>query len=243
MAPAYPHAGYGRLVRAILSTLAVALAVLSVPGPAAGSVAAPRARRAASERPEAPPGQAAREGYEVFFAPPTSTLGSFDELNLEYELSSGGAGAVGELRGPLERPVIVSALDRPAECHATEPTAVCGLVITSASVAAVSVNGGPAIPTVPAVTGPFGFRSILYEVQGVAISERQGDGRPQGGDSGSSTRPCSPRSAPSGTPITSTRPAEPCHTFRAACSKPANGWRRRPPRRVSVRWRRVPSAG
>ena len=51
------------------------------------------------------------------------------------------------------------------------PTAVCGLVITSASVAAVSVNGGPAIPTVPAVAAPYGFRSILYEVQGVALSE------------------------------------------------------------------------
>ena len=48
---------------------------------------------------------------------------------------------------------------------------MCGLVITSASVAAVSVNGGPAIPTVPAVAAPFGFRSILYEVQGVALSE------------------------------------------------------------------------
>ena len=158
-------------MRTIVSTLAVALAVLSMPGPAAGSVAAPRARRAASERPEAPPGQAAREGYEVFFAPPTSTLGSFDELKLEYQLSSGDTGTLAELRGRLEGPVVTTALLGSAECHAAVPTAVCGLVITSASVAAVSVNGGPAIPTVPAVAAPYGFRSILYEVQGVALSE------------------------------------------------------------------------
>ena len=166
----------------------------------------------------------------MFFAPPTSTLGSFDELKLEYQLSSGDTGTLAELRGRLEGPVVTTALLGSAECHAAVPTAVCGLVITSASVAAVSVNGGPAIPTVPAVAAPYGFRSILYEYK---EWHQRTHGRPQGEDSGSpANRAHRPQS--SGTPNTSTPPLNLVTPF-VPYSNLANGWRRRPPRGVSVR--------
>jgi hypothetical protein len=158
-------------VRLIALTLGMALAVSIVPAPAVGSVASVRAHQAATPLAEAPPGQATGEEYEVFIAPPSSTLGLFDDLDMEYVTNAGASGNLGYLPQSLEGPILRTRLLAPTACNASTPTAVCGLTITSTPVVAVSVDGGAPIPTVAAVGAPYGFRSVLFEVPGVSLSE------------------------------------------------------------------------
>jgi hypothetical protein len=51
------------------------------------------------------------------------------------------------------------------------PAGLLGFVLTSGSVAAVSVDGGAPIPTIPAVWLPYELRSALYEIPGLKPSE------------------------------------------------------------------------
>jgi hypothetical protein len=54
---------------------------------------------------------------------------------------------------------------------ASAPRVFRGFLLTSSSVAAVSIDGGPPIPTVPAVESPLELRSVLYEIPGVGPSQ------------------------------------------------------------------------
>jgi hypothetical protein len=72
-------------------------------------------------------------------------------------------------RGPLispyaGRPILYKA--SPSGRSSSSPAH--GFLLTTSQVAAVSVDGGPPIPTRPEVGVPYGWRVLLYEIPGVA---------------------------------------------------------------------------
>ncbi len=123
---------------------------------------------AASPVPEAPAGQASQEHYEVFLAPPASAIGSF-ERRVGYETASGQSGEQ-TLPENLDESILLR--EQLAGSNGSSvPPVVRGLLLTSSTVAAVSVDGGAPIPTVPAVGPAYGLRSVIYEIPGVKPSE------------------------------------------------------------------------
>jgi hypothetical protein len=154
-------------VQRIKLTLAVLIAMTVIPGKAFGSLAG----QSSSVVPEAPEGRASQEPYEAFLAP---------------EMSAGGYGWVvgyarnGRLRrsGPAPIPYVGELILHqfsPTGRRSTPP--VSGFLLTASQVAAVSVDGGPPIPTRPEVAVPYGWRVLLYEIPGLARNELFGSHR------------------------------------------------------------------
>jgi hypothetical protein len=145
--------GYCPHVRMVRWILAVLVAVALVSSEAA----------AALTLPEAPAGQASPERYEVFLAPPSSLLGSF-ETKVGYETASGQTGE-SDLNDESGDAVLLQ------ETLSSPPTGVLRLVLTTNAVAAVSIDGGAPIPTIPAVGPPYEWRSAVYAIPGVTAGE------------------------------------------------------------------------
>ncbi len=117
---------------------------------------------------EAPPGQPSEQPYEVFLEPPFSNVGSF-ETRVRYETASGQSGERALPESPGEAILIQETLG--SSGSPSTPAGVLRIVLTSGAVAAVSVDGGTPIPTIPAVGPPYELRSALYEIPGVKLGE------------------------------------------------------------------------
>ena len=146
--------------KAVVAVGALAAAVAVMSGQA---IAAARVRA-----PSAPPGYPSSEPYGVTLVPQAAT-GSF---GWEVGYEAFGARPYGESYLPqdLAEPILAGGglggmsgvpsvrFDR-------------RILLTSGSVASVSVDGGPSIPTVPVTGLPFEMRSVLYDIPGVSPGE------------------------------------------------------------------------
>lgn len=121
---------------------------------------------AVAATPVSPP-QVRQESYEVFIAPPSATIGSIEQT-IAYRTADGSS-RERSLPDNLGEPILID--ERFAVIGGASHAAVEGFVLTSGAVSAISLNGGPPIPTLPAVGAPYGFRSVLYEVPGAKLSE------------------------------------------------------------------------
>jgi hypothetical protein len=146
--------------------LAALIVMTLIPAEASGSPA----RLSSGAVPEAPEGRASQEPYEAFLAPEKSAE-AYGWL-VGYR-----AGRLGEI-GPLESPYAGELI-----LHRASPTGrssvppVRDFLLTASQVAAVSVDGGPPIPTRAEVGVPYGWRVLIYEIPGLARDELYGSHR------------------------------------------------------------------
>jgi hypothetical protein len=101
--------------------------------------------------------------YELALTPPGPTAGSYG-WGLVYEAANGESGWT-SLSAPLELPLV--SMDVGTTSTSEGKLAFVGLLITRSDVAAVSIDGSPPIPTIPATGLPYELRSLLYEIPGV----------------------------------------------------------------------------
>lgn len=114
-----------------------------------------------------PPGVASAEGYEITLAPEIGAVGSFGWVAL-YSFAAGGAGRTSFNPRLVEQEIGGTRTRKPP---ATSFSAT-GLVLTSGQGVAISVDGGPPIPTRALPSMPFGLRAAMYTLTGLPLTPK-----------------------------------------------------------------------
>jgi hypothetical protein len=143
--------GYLRAVRWMMRGFGVVVAIVCI------AVGASWSRAAAPPGPSAGVPRAVQD-FEVRLVPPVQ--GGWVGWCTEVRRSGGSSGSCPVLPEPGQ-PILDESWSA-----SSPPLVTVGVAVTSSRVAAVSINGGPPIPTRAKATLPHGFRAVMVEIPG-----------------------------------------------------------------------------